>query len=67
MRTENNSWINITGWVIVALGACVVWYFVYVGPRDAYLASMINCMDRIGDYSEDGYNRCTKEHVNEGR
>ena len=67
MRTENYSLVDTTMWVIVALGIFATWYFVWVGPRDAYLASMVSCMERAGDYSEDGYIHCTKEHANESR
>lgn len=58
---------DIFAWLLISIGIAITWYIVWVGPHDAYLASMMDCMEQGGDVSEMGYDRCAEEYRNESR
>lgn len=45
---------------------CTMWYFAWVVPNTERMYSIMDCMQEIGNQSQDGYNICA-ERLSESR
>ena len=55
--------------ILFAVGA-MIWYQVWVKPRDQFMYAVMDCMKEINDYSEEAYvfcGRTTRAKLNETR
>ena len=43
------------------------WYRVWVEPHDAFLGSVVDCMNDAGQNSRYAYDTCVEEVINENR
>ena len=39
----------------------VLWYHMWVIPNDAFLNAVMDCMNDIGDHTEQGYRVCVEQ------
>ena len=46
-----------TATVIFAVGA-IIWYQVWIKPRDQFMYAVMDCMNEINDHSEEAYVFC---------
>ena len=67
----NNRQESLTPVLLAAIffiGAAASWNHLYVKPHDEFRFSMINCMNKTGNHSLEGYKSCidiVKEEKND--
>jgi hypothetical protein len=57
---RNEAFLDIFGFSFAAFACTVAWFVFYVKPHNQALYEVMDCMEEIGDNSEQGYNFCAQ-------